>query len=209
MTILTNGKTCRRRALRAVIVAVVATGFLGDNIAAFAGVTSTTSTRYYNVSGTSRPALASKMRSNPFRGDRGGAVANIRPKYSLDVQTKKTGSTCQVSAVNLNVRFVLTLPRAKESAMSSVTRSSWRSFVSFARRHEQRHRSIYLQCAKNFAAKAQRLSGPSCSALKSKARRLLTAEDRACDRRHAAFDRAERGRLVNQSLFRSTRTARR
>lgn len=209
MTILTNGNACKRRTLRAVFVAFIATGFLGDTIAAFAGVTSTTSTRYYNVSGTSQATLARKMRSNPFRGDRGGAVANIRPKYSLDVQTKKTGSTCQVSAVNLKVRFVLTLPRAKESAMSSGTRSSWRSFVSFARRHEQRHRSIYLQCAKNFAAKAQRMSGSSCSALKSQARRLLTVEDRACDRRHNAFDRAERGRLASQSLFRSTRTARR
>lgn len=209
MTILTNGNSLKRRALRAVLVVILATGFLGDSVAAFAGVTSTTATRYYNVSGTTQASLARKMRSNPFRGDRGGAVANIRPKYSLDVQTKNVGGTCRVSAVNLKVRFVLTLPRAKESAMSSGTRSSWRSFVSFARRHEQRHRSIYLQCAKNFAAKAQRLSGSSCGALKSKARRLLNAEDRACDRRHAAFDRAERGRLSSQSLFRNTRTARR
>lgn len=205
----TNGNACRHRALRAVFVALVTIGFLADSVAAFAGVTSTTSTRYYNVSGTTQVSLARKMRSNPFRGDHGGAVANIRPKYSLDVHTKKAGSTCRVSAVNLNIRFVVTLPRAKESAMSSSTRSSWRSFVSFARRHELRHRSIYLQCARNFAAKAQRLSGSNCGALKAKAQRLLNAEDRACDRRHAAFDRVERGRLASQSLFRNTRTARR
>jgi predicted secreted Zn-dependent protease len=142
------------------------------------------------------------MRSNPFRGDRGGAVANIRPRYTLDVATKKTGGSCRVSKVNLKIRFVLTLPRAKESAMSPRTRSLWRGFVTFARRHEQRHRSIYLQCARNFAAKAQRLSGSSCGSLKASARRMLNAEQRACDRRHAAFDRSERRRLGRQPLFR-------
>ena len=205
---LTASADCGR-VLRGFLVLVVAAGFLADSVSASAGVTSTTSTRYYNVSGTSRASLARKMRSNPFRGDRGGAVANIRPKYSLSVKTQKSGSTCRVSAVNLKVRFVLTLPRAKESAMASGTRSAWRSFVSFARRHEQRHRSIYLQCSRNFAAKAKRLKGSSCGALKSQARRLLSTENRACDRRHRAFDRAERGRLVRQSLFRGTRTARR
>lgn len=191
------------RRLHYVLVAVVATvGLLADAFAAFAGVTSTTSTRYYNVSGTAKSTLARKMRANPFRGDRGGAVANIRPRYTLNVATKKTGGTCKVTNVNLRVRFVLTLPRAKESGMSSGTRSAWRNFVSFARRHEQKHRSIYLQCARNFVAKAQRLSGSSCGALKSKARRMLNAANRACDKRHRAFDRRERRRLNGQPLFR-------
>ena len=209
MTIPSNGKGNAVCALRLVVAAFVGVGLFADSLAAFAGVTSTTSTRYYNVSGTTKKTLAHKMRSNPFRGDRGGAVANIRPKYTLDVKTVKTGGTCKASNVNLRVRFVLTLPRAKEGAMSSGTRSVWRSFVSFARRHEQRHRSIYMQCARNFVAKAKRLTAPSCGAVKAKARRLLNAEDRACDRRHAAFDRSERKRLVRQPLFRSTRTARR
>jgi predicted secreted Zn-dependent protease len=170
---------------------------------AIAGVTSTTSQRYYTVSGTAKSTLARRMRSNPFRGDGGGAVANIRPKYSLDVVTKKTGSSCKVVQANLKVRFTLTLPRAKESAMSAGTRSVWRSFVSFAKRHEQRHRDIYLQCARNFVAKAQRISGSNCAGLKAKAQRLLNAEDRACDKRHAAFDRSERRRLGSQALFRT------
>jgi predicted secreted Zn-dependent protease len=171
---------------------------------ALAGVSSTTVTRYYSVGGTTTSSLASKMRSNPFRGDKGGAVANIRPRYSLSVTTKQDGSTCRVSNVNLKVSFVLTLPRAKESAMSSGTRSAWRGFVSFARRHEQGHRSIYLQCARNFTVKAQRLTG-ACGSLHSKARRLLDAETRACDKRHAAYDRSERRRVAGLSLFRATR----
>jgi predicted secreted Zn-dependent protease len=193
--------------LRRIIVALLATALALDSLGAFAGVTATTATRYYAVGGSSKAGLAQKMRANPFRGDRGGAVANIRPKYSLTVVTTQANGSCRVSRVDLKVRFVMTLPRANESAMSASTRASWRSFVAFARRHEQTHRSIYLQCARDFAAKAQRLKGSSCGGLKAEARRMLNAADRACDKRHAAFDRGERRRLSGQSLFRSTRTA--
>jgi predicted secreted Zn-dependent protease len=120
-------------------------------------------------------SLATRMRSNPFRGDRGGAVANIRPKYSLKVSTSPSGGTCRVTNVDLAISFVVTLPRANEGGMAAGTRSSWRSFVAFARQHEATHRSIYLQCAQNFLAKA---------------------------RQHAAFDRSERRRLAGQPLFR-------
>lgn len=202
MVDLSEARRFAGRALRCTGIAVIAAAFLSDGMVAFAGVTSSTSNRYYNVSGTSKATLARKMRSNPFRGDGGRAVANIRPNYSLNVVTKQTGSTCKVATVDLNIRFTLTLPRAKEAAMSEGTRSVWRSFVSFARRHEQRHRTIYLQCARNFVTKAQRLSGASCSTLKAKARRMLASEERACDKRHAAFDRSERRRLVAQRLFR-------
>jgi hypothetical protein len=47
------------------------------------------------------------------------------------------------------------------------------------------------------------LSGGSCGGLQAQARRLLDAEDRACDRRHAAFDRSERRRLGGLPLFRN------
>jgi predicted secreted Zn-dependent protease len=192
------------RKLTTLCAATLVSALLVDHLPALAGVSSTTVTRFYSVGGTSQASLAAKMRSNPFRGDRGGAVANIRPKYSLSVTTKQDGGKCRVSNVNLKVTFVLTLPRARENAMSSGTRSAWRGFVSFARRHEQGHRSIYLQCARNFTVKAQRLTG-SCAGLHAQARRLLDAETRACDKRHAAYDRSERRRVAGLTLFRSTR----
>jgi predicted secreted Zn-dependent protease len=175
-----------------------------DTLPAPAGVTSTTATRFYSVGGTTQASLASKMRSNPFLGDRGGAVANIHPNYSLSVTTKPEGGTCRVANVNLKINFVMTLPRAKESAMAAGTRSVWRSFVSFARGHEQGHRSIYMQCAHNFSVKAQKLTG-GCGGLQGQARRLLDAEIRACDKRHAAYDRSERRRLGGLALFQTPR----
>jgi predicted secreted Zn-dependent protease len=185
------------------IASIVCTAVLCSGLSAIAGVSSTTTQRYYSVDGTSKASLARKMRNNPFRGEGGGAIANISPDYSLDVKTSKSGRSCRVSQANLKIRFTLTLPRANEGAMSEGTRAAWRSFVVFAKRHEQQHRAIYLQCAGNFIAKAQSLSGPNCAGLVTKARTLLAAEDRACDRRHAAFDRSERRRLTRQPLFRT------
>jgi predicted secreted Zn-dependent protease len=171
-----------------------------DTLPAPAGVTSTTATRFYSVGGTTQASLAAKMRANPFRGESGSAVANIKPNYSLNLSTKQEGGTCRVGSVDLKINFVLTLPQARESAMSSGTRSVWRSFVSFARSHEQGHRSIYMQCAHNFTVKAQNLTG-SCGSLQGQARRLLDAEIRACDKRHAAYDRSEKRRLGGLALF--------
>ena len=185
---------------RFAIAGIITIGLVGD---ALAGISSSTTTRYYSVGGTSKASLATKMRSNPFRGDNGGAVANIRPKYSLKVATRQAGGACRATDIDLDVRFVMTLPRASEGAMAAGTRASWRGFVGFARRHESTHRSIYLQCARNFMVKAQKLSGASCGGLQAQARRLLAAEDRACDRRHAAFDRSERRRLRGLPLFRN------
>lgn len=205
MTIARDRKTDLSRMFRLFVAVGVLAGVQLESLAALAGTSSTTSTRYYNVSGTAKSTLARKMRNNPFRGDRGGAVANIRPKYTLKLATKKTANGCGISVANLKVRFILTLPKAKESAMAKSTRSSWRSFVSFARRHEQRHRSIYMQCARKFVAKAQRLSNSSCRRVTAQARKLLQKENAACEKRHSAFDRSERRRLSGLSLFRGTR----
>ena len=59
--------------------------------------------------------------------------------------------------------------------MASSTRSAWRSFVAFTKRHENTHRSIYIQCGNNFVAKAQRLTSESCGGLQASIRRLLEA----------------------------------
>lgn len=174
---------------------------LAPNLAC-AGVSSTTQIASYRVGGATASDLVSYMRRNPFHGDRGGAVANIRPNYSLSIVTRQSGGACRASAVNLRIRFVMTLPSAANaSRMSPATRSAWNGFVAFARRHEERHRSIYLQCAGSFVTKAERLTGSNCMALNASIRRLLESEKRACDKRQLAFDRQDSGRLMGLRLF--------
>lgn len=191
------------RGARLLTVAVSLAGF---SAAVSAEVRTTTQQRAYNVSGSTSKSLVSYMRSRPLRGDHGNAVANIRPTYRISAPTKMIGGTCRAPKVTLHIRFVMTLPRARsESAMASSTRNAWRSFVSFSRRHEQTHRKIYIQCGNTFVAKAQKMTNKSCAGLQAALRRQLETEKRACERKHRAFDRRERGRINSLSLFRMAR----
>ena len=174
--------------------------------AAMAEVRSSTQSRSYNVGGATARSLVSYMRSRPFHGSNGDAVANIRPSYALSVATRQSGSVCRASKVTLNMRFVMTLPRAQSaSAMSASTRSAWNAFVAFTRRHEETHRSIYVQCGNNFVAKAERMTASNCGALQASIRKLLEREKSACESRQRAFDRSDYRRVAGLSLFRMAR----
>lgn len=184
--------------------AAVVAGLAGSlSVGALADVRTSTQTRSYSVGGTTANSLVSYMRSNPFHGSRGDAVANIQPTYALSTVTRQTGGTCRASTVTLSIRFLMTLPRARSaSAMGSSTRSAWNSFVAFTRKHEETHRGIYVQCGNNFVAKAERLTASSCATLEASIRRLLETEKQVCESKQRAFDRADYGRVAGLSLFR-------
>jgi predicted secreted Zn-dependent protease len=187
---------------RALWGAAVAAELLLAAAPAGAGVRSSTQIEAYRVSGTTAAGLVSYMRNNPYPGDHGDAVAHITPNYSLSIATKEAGGVCKPSSVGLNVRFDMVLPKATEaSALSSATLAAWNSFVAFARRHEETHRSIYLQCASEFVAKAIRLTAGSCLSLDANIRSQLEAEKRACDLKQSAFDRVQYRLVLDQSLF--------
>ena len=86
--------------------------------------------------------------------------------------------------------------------MAASTRSAWNAFAAYARQHEDVHKRIYTQCANNFVAKAQRVTGPSCVAVQASVRRLLEAGKQACETRSRAYDHSERKRVAGMSLFR-------
>ncbi|MHA1548322.1 MAG: DUF922 domain-containing protein [Alphaproteobacteria bacterium] len=171
-----------------------------------ADVRSTLVKRDYYVGGTTPRSLVNFMKTMPHRGHRGAAFASIIPSYQLDLRTRRRGNTCRVTRADLKVRFVLTLPKAREEArMSRSTRNAWRNFVNFAKRHEEKHRRIYLNCAQNFVAKARRVKAPDCFSAQNEVRRLQMREQRTCDRRNTAFDSKEYKRVARLTLFRRAR----
>jgi predicted secreted Zn-dependent protease len=196
--------------MRAVATLVWLIGaWLASAGAGHAELRTSTAIRYYPVSGTTLQGLARAMRANPISGDHGMAVANIRPYYDLRVTTRNVGGVCRGSAIRLSIDFTMTLPQASAAALSPGARSAWRSFVGYVRRHEEAHRGIYLQCARNFLARAGKLrSATGCFTVEAEARRLLAESNRACEARHLAFDRRERGRVARLALFRLTRSGR-
>ena len=165
-------------------------------------VRSSTQVQTYSVGGTTAASLVSYMRSNPFHGSKGDAVANIRPNYGLNVSSQQSGSVCRASRVTLNIRFVMTLPQARSVAgMASSTLSAWNSFVAFTKRHEETHKSIYIKCGNDFVAKAERLTAATCDALEAAVRRLFETEKAVCESRQRAFDRTDYKRVGGLALF--------
>ncbi|KAB2868692.1 MAG: DUF922 domain-containing protein [Bauldia sp.] len=181
---------------------VLAASFVLPALPAAADVRTTTTTRSYSVGGSTASALVSYMRSRPLQGDYGNAVANIHPTYSLRVATAAGKGGCRASNVTLSIHFRLTLPTARStSSMAASTRSAWNSFAAYARRHEDTHKRIYVQCGNNFVAKARRITASSCAAVQASIRRLLESEKRICETKQRAYDRAERSRVAGMSLF--------
>ena len=197
-----SGGIARLRRFVPAFVALAAVALSATPMAA--GVRSTTEVRSYRVYGNSPAALVSFMRSQPLQGDRGAAVANIHPYYSLSMASKPSaGGVCRATSVNVNIRFVMTLPQASsKGSFTPGTNAAWNNFASFAKTHEETHRRIYVDCANGFVAKALKLtSSTSCPALEANIRRLFEAEKRGCDSRQLAFDMRDYKRVFGLSLF--------
>lgn len=169
--------------------------------AATAQVTTTNRTIYYRVSGTTAKALLSNLLRHPVAGDHGAAFANIRPTYSLDVQTAATGGLCRPAKVQVRISFRTTLPQA-EGRLGGSTASAWKQFVDFATRHEQWHQRSYTACAERFVRAAKKQAAPSCSAVSSITRRMFRKARRDCEAEQLAFDRREKAPLSRLRLFR-------
>ncbi len=168
---------------------------------AMAEVRTTVQSKTFSVAGTTAASLVSNMMRNPYDGDHGGAYANIRPNYSLSIKSKQSGKLCRAS-VDVDIRFVITLPRAQSpSAMSARTRSAWNSFVAFATSHEEHHRQSYTACARSFVNAAERLSAANCVTLNKQIRQLFTSEKRACEVKQQPYDRQQTRAVYSLSLF--------
>jgi predicted secreted Zn-dependent protease len=186
---------------RRLVVAGVVFGLVAL-LPAVAGVRTTSVTHAYKVPGTTAKGVVTYMLRNPFPGDHGGAFANIRPKYKLSVSSRSSGGLCRAKSVDVDIRFVITLPEARDiKRMSAKTRSAWRSFAAFARRHEETHRQSYIGCANSFVTAARREKAESCHALDARIRRMFEQAKRGCEARQSAFDRQQRHIVPGLALF--------
>lgn len=188
----------------------VAAATVGLCLSAAANPRATTVIRDYRVHGDTERSLVNSMKARPFRGDKGPAIANVRPRYRLKVETRKDKHVCRVKSIDLSIRFVMTLPRAvNRDRFAPRTLRTWSSFRAFAKRHEGVHRRIYMNCARRFVRAARRRSVPgSCSSLRREVNRMLRDQKRDCERLNDAFDRRELSRLRSLALFRNARLKR-
>ena len=155
---------------------------------------------HYPVSGTTALEMLQQMELH------GPTVDGSEAYASTESVLKHTGSivqgkSCTLKGYQISIDFTIRLPAAQDlNGMSSRVKVAWRSFYAFVKRHEETHKSLWLQCASRLEARIKSLRERSCETLEAKIAALVDAEVGACQSKHAAFDRSERARLRAQPL---------
>lgn len=165
-----------------------------------------TSFKSYSVPGTSAYALLSYMQRNGPHANGARALATTAASFRYQADAH-TSNGCKLRNFRVTTTFVITLPKAKNaSKMSSGVRKRWKQFVKHARWHENRHKSIWISCAKKIEHAASTMGTQrNCTAAWSKAQSIVKKQLARCDRIHAAFDRRETAKasripLIAQAL---------
>lgn len=200
----------RRTGLRTIFLAATAALATGLACPAAAGGPARFEVEEYTVAGTTPRTLVAAMRAHPFPQHRGLALASLRTEQTLRVVTRSEGARCLAEIVEVQLRFVVTLPRAAdEAAMSPAVRDAWVRFATFVRTHEDGHRAITLQCVRRFeAVAAGSTSEAGCPALEATLSEQLAIFNAFCVEQHIRFDRRERTRLEALALMRAARKPR-
>ena len=163
-----------------------------------------TITIYFTVSGsTPSQVLRSILRKGPGIRTGGKAMATTQAKISQTLKPRgKNG--CRYSS---KAMITLRLPRlAKSSLKSRSVRRVWRNFDKYIRAHENRHKSIFLSCAKRIDKKARAyIRRHGCKDAKVKITQIMVDERLRCNRLNQAYDRRERGRIRALPLIRQAR----
>lgn len=183
--------------------ASLAAGILLLQASAVSAPRVTSSIIYFPVRGTTPSALyADVLRSAP-RGQSGRAMATTQAKITQDA-TIRRGARCRLESYRLDVKITTRLPRLAENRrISPALRRTWNGFASYVRRHEARHKAIYLRCVRKIEAGARRAfnKAGSCRAAKSALQRMFRRGLARCEALHAGYDRREAGRIKRLPLI--------
>jgi predicted secreted Zn-dependent protease len=156
----------------------------------------TTKYVYYKVSGDSAAGVyVSMLKRGPHVG---GAKAYAATSAESSQRGKlELRNSCRITDYQYSVAFTIRLPKLNdESSLSAAARARWQQFSSFLRQHEETHRAIWMGCAEEIEAKVKALRGRSCEEVDKKAQSIREAIQKACNRKHMAFDAAEQKRLA-------------
>lgn len=170
--------------------------------AAKAETISATRYEYYPISGqTAAELYAAMLRRGPHvDGDKAYAATSATTSQQGKLIQ---ADSCRVASYTVKLDFVIRLPRlADAQALTPADRRRFTQFATFLRRHEEQHRTIWLDCAAKLEAKASRLAAPTCEAADAKSQKLWTDMRKACSLRHKAFDSAEQKKLLQHPFVR-------
>lgn len=162
----------------------------------------TTRYTYYAISGQTPTAIYTSLLRNGPKVDGAQAYAATTAVSSQSGKMRQ-GTTCEISGYRLNIAFTIKLPRLKDEArLTGETRSRWLDFSAYLRRHEETHRSIWLDCAAGLEARIEALKGKSCADIARISKQVWEQSRKACTKRHDAFDAQEQRAILKQPFVR-------
>jgi predicted secreted Zn-dependent protease len=148
---------------------------------------------YYLVSGNSpsevhKSLLLHGPRLRGIKAYASTALAN--PKLSGILVSN--GKSCSYKNFSFNANFVINLPKLKSgNNLQGNARQNWRNFVSFAKRHEEEHRSIWMGCWRTLINQVAAVRESDCNKVERRVTALLKASANSCEAKHEVFDQRE------------------
>lgn len=162
----------------------------------------TTKYTYYTINGNSAADLYKAML-------RRGPHVNGAKAYASTAATSKQegkllqGKSCKIVDYRFTINFTINLPKLNsERALTGATRARWQAFAGFLKSHEETHRSIWLDCARELEGKVRAIRAGDCKTADRAADKIWDSIRASCNRRHDAFDAAEQRRLVKHPFVR-------
>ena len=155
--------------------------------------TSNTTYSYFPVRGNSLSELHRDMASRgpTANGVRGYGVTSAMPGKQMTVAACKRNGGYQ-----FGIEFVIRLPKAANpAALSAAELGLWNRFAQFVKKHEEVHRSIWMNCAVKYEKKLLASAEQSCASGQAKVTRLWSEMLATCGPKQNAFDAAQRGAL--------------
>jgi len=156
----------------------------------------TTKYVFYTISGDSPSKVYDAMiKRGPHVN---GAKAYASTAATSSQQGRLTqGKSCEIRDYRLRIDFVIRLPKINNpKALTGAAGSRWQQFSQFLKKHEDTHRSIWLECAAQLEKDVQAIRASDCSVADSKATKLWAQMRQSCARRHDAFDAAEQKKVL-------------
>jgi predicted secreted Zn-dependent protease len=188
-------------------VKLASMGLVSLCLASQAAAEEPTRYEYYLVMGDTPQRLFASMLTNGPQVSGGRAYASARMERHIETRTERIGHRCRIAALKISMTFTIRLPQLNpDQTITPSVRKSFDRFYTFAKRHEETHRAIWLQCAAEAEALASSVAAATCAEAEAQSLELVDSAAMRCNRRHAEFDATEQKLLKQHPFIRQVRS---
>jgi predicted secreted Zn-dependent protease len=162
-------------------------------------LSSTLSTKYYSVTGTTTAQIFETIDRNGPRDDRGLAGSGLTAAtWSYRWQPQPVSDGCLIQSMAISLDIIVTLPRhEQEPNLNPDLATKWDQFETSVARHEQTHVDIDRDGATSIREKMAALkTANNCDALTRQVETLWNSEQRAIEGRQNQFHSQEDARIA-------------